>query len=417
MTAGPVTGRLAVEAEPEELGFDAARLERIDRHFGRYVEDGRLPGWLVAVSRHGRIAHVGAGGLRDVEAGAAAREDTVWRIHSMTKPIVSVAAMMLWEEGAFELKDPVSRWIPAFAESRVWTGGSSLKPATEPLTEPLRMWHLLTHTAGLTYGFHYSHPVDAIYRAGGFDWGTPPGLDLEACCEAWAGMPLLFQPGREWNYSVATDVLGRVVEVIAGRPLDEVLAERVLGPLDMDETSFFADERLAPRLAALYSPDPATGVAARNDAIGAGALRRPDCLSGGGGLVSTAADYHRFARMLLGGGELEGTRLLGPRTLRYMGANHLPGGADLEQVGRPLFSETTFDGVGFGLGFSVLLDPVANRVPGSPGELAWGGAASTAFWVDPAERISALFFTQLLPSSSYPLRSQLRQLVYQALVD
>ncbi len=417
MTAGPATGRLAVEAEPEQLGFDAARLERIDRHFGRYVEDGRLPGWLVAVARRGRIAHVAAGGLRDVEAGEPAREDTVWRIYSMTKPIVSVAAMMLWEEGAFELKDPVSRWIPAFAESRAWTGGSSLKPVTEPLTEPLRMWHLLTHTAGLTYGFHYNHPVDAIYRAGGFEWGTPPGLDLEACCEAWAGMPLLFQPGREWNYSVATDVLGRVVEVIAGSPLDEVLAERVLGPLGMEETGFFADEGLAPRLAALYSPDPATGVAVRNDGIGASALRRPDCLSGGGGLVSTAADYHRFARMLLGAGELEGTRVLGTRTLRYMGANHLPGGADLEQVGRPLFSETTFDGVGFGLGFSVLLDPVANKVPGSPGELAWGGAASTAFWVDPAEGISALFFTQLLPSSSYPLRSQLRQLVYQALVD
>lgn len=417
MTTGSQAGRLAVEAEPAELGFDATRLERIDRHFGGYVEDGRLCGWLLVVSRHGRIAHVAAAGLRDAEAGAPVRDDTVWRLYSMTKPIVSVAAMGLWEEGAFELKDPVSRWIPAFANARVWTGGSSLKPVTEPLTEPLRMWHLLTHTSGLTYGFHYSHPVDAIYRANGFDWGTPPGVDLEACCEAWAAMPLLFQPGREWNYSVATDVLGRVVEVIAGRPLDAVLAERVLDPLGMAETGFFAGDELAPRLAALYSPDPSTGVALRNDALGAGALRRPDCLSGGGGLVSTAADYHRFARMLLGGGELDGTRLLAPRTLRYMGSNHLPGGADLEQVGRPLFSETTFDGVGFGLGFSVLLDPVANRVPGSPGELAWGGAASTAFWVDPALDVSVLFFTQLLPSSAHPLRPQLRQLVYQALLD
>jgi CubicO group peptidase (beta-lactamase class C family) len=417
VSAGSETGRLVVEADPGELGFDAARLERIDRHFGRYVDDGRLPGWLLVVARHGRVAHVAAGGLRDLEAAAPVHEDTVWRIYSMTKPIVSVAAMALWEEGAFELKDPVSRWLPAFADARVWTGGSSLKPVTEPLTEPLRMWHLLTHTAGLTYGFHYSHPVDAIYRSNGFDWGTPPGLDLAACCDAWAGMPLLFQPGREWNYSVASDVLGRVVEVMAGKPLDAVLHDRLLGPLGMGETGFWAGEKLAPRLAALYSPDPATGVAVRNDGLGATALRPPDCLSGGGGLVSTAADYHRFTAMLLGDGELDGTRLLAPGTLRYMGANHLPGGADLEQVGRPLFSETTFDGVGFGLGFSVLLDPVANRVPGSPGQLAWGGAASTAFWVDPAQDISALFFTQLLPSSAYPLRSQLRQLVYQALLD
>src|SRR3954454_13184690 len=399
---------MRVESDPITLGFDVDRLARIDRHFARYVDDGRLASWLAVVARDGVVAHTALGG--------PVSEDTVWRIYSMTKPVTSVAAMMLWEEGAFELTDPVSRWIPSFAGARVWAGGSSLKPVTVPVTEPLRMWHLLTHTSGLTYGFHYAHPVDAMYRTAGFEWGTPRGLDLEGCCEAWASLPLLFQPGAEWNYSVATDVLGRVVEVVSGMSLDDFFPERIFTPLGMDETAFFAGEAEAGRLAALYTADPASGLAVREDRMGSAALRAPDCLSGGGGLVSTASDYHRFTQMLLRGGELDGVRLLGSRTVRYMTSNHLPGGVDLEAFGRPLFAETTFHGIGFGLGFSVVDDPVANRVPSSRGEFAWGGAASTAFWVDPVERITALFFTQLLPSSTHPIRTQLRQLVYQALL-
>jgi CubicO group peptidase (beta-lactamase class C family) len=333
----------------------------------------------------------------------------------MTKPITSVAAMMLWEEGLFELKDEVARFIPEFADARVYAGGSSFNPRTVPAVEPVRVWHLLTHTAGLTYGWHNAHAVDAMYRANGFDWGTPRGLDLAACCAAWARLPLLFQPGSEWNYSVATDVLGRVVEVLAGKPLDEVFAERIFGPLGMTETAFWTED--AERLAALYSPDPASGRALRNDQMGKAILRRPDAFSGGGGLVSTAGDYHRFTQMLLNEGELDGTRLLGPRTLRHMASNHLPGHVDLEAFGRPLFSETTFDGVGFGLGFSVVEDPVAGKVPNSAGTFAWGGAASTAFWVDPAERVTVEFYTQLLPSSAHPIRSQLQGLVAQAIVD
>jgi CubicO group peptidase (beta-lactamase class C family) len=230
-------------------------------------------------------------------------------------------------------------------------------------------------------------------------------------------MPLLFQPGAEWNYGVSTDVLGRVVEVVSGQSLDEFFAERIFGPLGMTDTAFSVAEDQAEQLAALYVPNPATGKAMRNDAFGAGALHRPACLSGGGGLVSTAADYHRFTSMLLHEGELDGTRLLGTRTVRYMARNHLPGGADLEAFGRPLFAETSFAGVGFGLGFSVVDDPVANKVLSSAGEFAWGGAASTAFWVDPFEGVTALFMTQLLPSSTHPIRPQLKQLVYQALVD
>jgi CubicO group peptidase (beta-lactamase class C family) len=281
----------------------------------------------------------------------------------------------------------------------------------------VQIWHLLTHTAGLTYGFHHAHAVDEAYRAAGFEWGTPPGMDLAACCEAWAGLPLAFQPGTEWNYSVATDVLGRVVEVAAGKPLDEVLAERVLDPLGMGDTSFHVGEDDADRLAALYVADPVTRLPVREDGMGTAALRPPACLSGGGGLISTAGDYHRFTRMLLGDGELEGARVLGSRTVRHMARNQLPRGADLEVFGRPLFAETTFHGVGFGLGFAVVEDPVAMRVTASRGELSWGGAASTSFIVDRAEGITALFFTQLLPSSTHPIRTQLRQLVYQALED
>jgi CubicO group peptidase (beta-lactamase class C family) len=412
-----MTTLLEPTVDPAEVGFDAQRLHRLDRHLDRYVADGRLPGWQVVVARDGQVAHIAESGRRDVEAGLPVERDTLWRIYSMTKPVTSVAAMSLWEEGAFELKDPIERWLPAFADARVYRGGSAQAPRTEPLTEPIRMWHLLTHTAGLTYGFHHAHPVDTLYRDAGFEWTLPAGLDLAACCDAWARLPLLFQPGSEWNYGVATDVLGRVLEVMAGQPLDAVLRERVLGPLGMRDTAFHVPEADQGRLAALYSPDPATGRAARNDRLGRLGTRPPRCLSGGGGLVSTAADYLRFAQMLLAGGELDGVRVLGPRTVALMASNHLPGHADLEAFGRPLFAETTFDGVGFGLGFSVVEDPVAGRFPSSRGEFAWGGAASTAFWVDPAERLTVLFFTQLLPSSTHPVRSQLHQLVHQALVD
>jgi CubicO group peptidase (beta-lactamase class C family) len=407
---------LEAEQDPKDAGFDTTRLERISRHFQSYVDDGRLPGWSMALARAGRIVYTAASGLRDVESGLPVERDTLWRIFSMSKPITSVAAMMLWEEGRFELKDPIARFLPEFAEPRVFDGGAMAKVATVPAVEPIRMWHLLTHTSGLTYGFHHHGAVDELYRAAGHEWGTPPGLDLAACCAQWAELPLLFQPGSEWNYGVSTDVLGRVVEVISGQPLDEFLAARVLGPLGMTDTAFSAPEPAHGRLAALYVPHPETGLATRSPASEQ-AQQPPDMLSGGGGLISTAGDYARFTRMLLGGGELDGVRLLGPRTLRLMTSNQLPGRADLEAYGRPLFAETTFDGVGFGLGFSVVEDPVAARYTSSRGEFGWGGAASTAFWVDPEERMEVLFFTQLLPSSTHPIRSQLHQLVHQALVD
>ena len=410
---------LKADVDPAEVGFDPARLDRIDRHFRRYVDDGRLPGWLITVSRQGRLAHVSGYGLRDVEAEQPVEADTLWRIYSMTKPITSVAAMMLYEEGAFELTDPVSEFIPSFADVRVYVAGSDVKPLAVPATEPVRIWHLLTHTAGLTYGFHRAHPVDARYRATGFEFGWPRGMDLAQCCDAWAGQPLLFQPGAEWNYSVATDVLGRVVEVASGQSLDEFLSARIFGPLDMTDTSFWIDEADMSRMAALYTPG--AGGLRRMEEMGRVAHRPPRVLSGGGGLISTAADYHRFTQMLLDrpgspGGELDGVRLLGPRTVAYMTRNQLPGGADLETFGRPLNAEAPFRGVGFGLGFAVVIDVAAGKTLGSVGEYSWGGLASTAFWVDPAEELTVCFFTQLMPSSAYRIRPQLRQLVYQALM-
>ncbi len=407
---------LSPTADPAELGFDPARLSRIERHFAKYVDSELLPGFQVAVTRRGQVAYTATYGLRDKESGAPVEDDTLWRIYSMTKPITSVAAMSLWEEGRFELTDEISRYLPEFADVRVYDKGSSTTPFTVPALEPIRIWHLLTHTSGLTYGFFYSSVVDAIYRDAGFDV-VPEGYDLAEGVRRIARLPLLFQPGTRWGYGVSTDVLGRVLEVVAGKPLDEVIAERVLAPLRMTDTTWWVEPERAHRLAGLYAPHPVTGHAVRHDLLGHFATEQPDFLAGGAGLISTAADYHRFTQMLLRGGELDGVRVLGSRTLAWMTRNHLPGGKDLGTLSSGGFAETNFEGIGFGLGFAVMLNPLPSKTLASTGEFYWGGMASTAFVVDPAEEITILFFTQLVPSSRYPIRPQLRQLVYQALVD
>jgi CubicO group peptidase (beta-lactamase class C family) len=401
--------------DPARVGLDTGRLARIDAHFARYVDDGRLAGVQIVVGRRGDVAHAWTYGMADAEASRPVAPDTLWRIFSMTKPITSVAAMMLSEEGRLELTDEVGRWIPEFDQARVFTKGSNLRPFTAPMAEPIRIWHLLTHTSGLTYGFLQTSVVDGLYRAVGYDLVPPRGVDLADACRAWAGLPLLFQPGTAWGYSVATDVLGRVVELVSGQTLAEFFADRILGPLGMSDTRWWVGPDDAGRLAALYAPDRRTGRAVRYDAIGSYALEKPELLSGGGGLISTAADYHRFTQMLLRGGELDGVRLLGSRTVAYMTRNHLPGGVDLTAMNAGGFAETNFDGIGFGLGVAVLQDAVAGKVPGSEGSYYWGGAASTFFWNDPVEELTIMLFTQLLPSSTHALRPQLRQLVYSAL--
>jgi CubicO group peptidase (beta-lactamase class C family) len=412
-----LSAALTPQAAPHEVGLDADRLARIDQHFQRYVDDGRLAGWQLTVSRHGRLAHVSSAGHRDREAGAPVTDDTIWRIYSMSKPITSVAALMLWEEGLFELKDPVSRFLPEFADQRVWRAGSVTNPILDPVLEPMQMWQLMTHTSGLTYGFMYAHPVDDLYRRAGFEWGVPQGSDLAGLCQQLARLPLLFQPGSEWNHSMSIDVLGRVIEVLTGQSLDEVLRTRIFQPLGMVDTGFSIPPQHADRAAMLYGAHPATALATRLEAAARGAHTAPPAFLGGGGLVSTTGDYLRFAEMLRQKGQLDGVRLLSPRTVDYAASNHLPGNADLTAFGRPLFSETTFDGVGFGLLGSVTIDPVTAKVPGSCGDFGWGGAASTTFWVDPVEDVVCTFMTQLLPSSTHPIRSQLKQLVHQAIVD
>jgi CubicO group peptidase (beta-lactamase class C family) len=407
---------VSVEIDPPEVGLDPFRLASIGRHFDRYVENRRIPGFLLVVTRGGKVAYVVKSGHRDLENGLPVEADTRFRIYSMTKPITSVAAMICYEEGLIALDDPVSKFIPEFAETRVFTGGSSFQPVTVPVLEPIKVWNLMTHTAGLTYGWMFKHPVDTMYRSAGFNWETPPGLDLAGCCRQLARIPLRCQPGTEWTYSVATDVLGRVIEVAAGQPLDEFFSERVLRPLGMTETSFYLEGEQAERLAVLYSPDLFTARATRATHMGEVALRRPIAPLGGTGLVSTAADYHRFTQMLLRHGELDGVRVLGARTVSYMTRNHLPGGVDMAHFVDPA-GDRPEPGIGFGLGFSVVVDPAAAKVTCSAGEYGWGGAASTEFWVDPAEELTVLFFTQLIPSSMYPIGRELRQLVYSAIVD
>jgi CubicO group peptidase (beta-lactamase class C family) len=404
-----------VDADPGDVDLDADRLRRLDDVFRSYVDDGRLPGWTLAVARRGKIVHLSTYGKRDVEAGLAVELDTLFRIYSMTKPITSVAAMMLYEEGALALTDPVAKFIPSFADLRVYRKGLPMAPVTAPAAEPMLIWHLLTHTAGLTYSWHFANPVDEAYRLAGFLPDLRQEYDLTEACDRWAGLPLLFEPGTEWNYSHATDVVGRIVEVVSGQSLDEFFAQRIFEPLGMNDTGFTVAEADQQRLAALYLHDPQTAKAIPNPAPDPISTRRPRFLAGGHGLVSTANDYHRFTQMLLRRGELDGVRLLAPRTVDLMTANHLPGNATLTQFGRPLLDLVINEGYGFGLGLSPMVDPIAAKTLSTVGEYRWEGAAGTAFWVDPSEELTVLFFTQALFGPD-DLIVAMRRLVYQALV-
>ena len=406
---------LEIRVDPSAMGLDLARLERIRPHFDAYVEDRRLPGWLATVARGGELVWSAKGGYRDREKNLEVTDDTIWRIYSMTKPITSIAVMMLYEEGRFDLNDDVGQWIDELKEPRVWAGGTAAKPITVPAIEPVRVHHLLSQMSGLTYGFHYAHPTDEIYRIKGYDFGFAHGADLAQAVHDWCSSPLVFQPGSGWNYSVSVDVLGRLIEIWSGQSFESFLQERVLGPLQMTDTDWYCPEEKWDRLAMLYVPH--GGDSFPFEELAKGAMHPPRIHGGGGGLVSSASDYQRFMTMLLGGGELDGVRLISSRTLELMTRNHLPEDVDLEEIARASFSETEYAGIGFGLGFSVVIDAVKNKSLASEGTFSWGGAASTVFWVDPAEDLTVGFYTQLLPSGTYPIRRELQQLVYQALVD
>lgn len=399
----------------ETQGFSAERLRRIDGFLrDRYVAAGRIPCAQLLVARRGVIVHQSVLGQRDPERGAPLAEDTVFRIYSMTKPVTSVALMSLVEEGRIALDDPVARHIPEWANLGVFQAGVPGAYLTRPPERPMQVVDLLRHTSGLTYSFQYRSNVDAAYRQ--LDIEALHGeRDLEGMVETLGRLPLEFSPGAAWNYSVSTDVVGYLVQKVAGQPLDQALHERIFAPLKMVDTGFHVREDQRARFAACYEATPHGGLKLQDDAQTSPFLKPPRLLSGGGGLVSTAADYQRFAQMLLNGGELDGVRILGPKTLRLMCANHLPGGGDLTRHSRSLFSESTYAGVGFGLGFAVVFDPVQTLLPSSPGEFYWGGMASTAFWIDPVEQVTAVFMTQLIPSSTTTIRRELRSMVYAAL--
>jgi CubicO group peptidase (beta-lactamase class C family) len=409
------TTALATEVAPEEVGLDPRRLARLDAYLDGFVANGRHKGSLLVVTRGGRIAHVSHRGQRDAEAGLPVEPDTIWRIYSMTKPITSVAAMMLYEEGALSLFDPVAKFIPSFEDLRVYRHGMAAAPVTVRAAEPMLVWHLLTHTSGLTYGFQQANAVDEAYRAAGFFLDPPPEHDLASACDVWAGLPLLFEPGAEWNYSVSTDVVGRIVEVVSGQSLADFFAERIFAPLGMTDTGFSVSDADRPRMTALYAHDAASATAVPYPGVDVISAQRPKLLAGGHGLASTAADYHRFTQMLLRRGELDGARLLAPRTVDLMTANHLPGNATLTEFGRPLLDLACNEGYGFGLGLSPLVDPIAAKTLSVAGEYRWEGAAGTAFWVDPAADMTVLFFTQVLFGSDDAWIG-MRPLVYQALV-
>ncbi len=399
---------------PEDVGLSSQRLARVDAWREALVASGKLAGATTLVMRRGHIAHLGCSGHADRERGVAMAPETLVRIYSMTKPLTSVAIMMLYEEGRFQLDDPITRFLPCFKGMRVFTSGSRGSYETVPAVRDITFRDLLTHTSGLTYGMMHANMVDAMYRDQDVDFQTSDRT-LADVVETAASLPLLAQPGEEWNYSIATDVLGHLVAVISGQDFASFMQQRILAPLGMVDTAFHVPAGKLPRFAACYRKGE-DGQAALLDDPRESRFNAPRAIaSGGGGLISTVGDYTRFCRFLLDKGELDGVRLLGRKTIELMMTNHLRG--DMAAMGQPRFSESTYEGVGFGLGFSVMLDPARAQILGTPGECAWGGAASTAFWVDPAEEMAVILLTQLMPSSTYPLRRELRVLTYQAIVD
>ncbi len=401
--------------DPLALGFAPDRLARISAWMRRYVDDGKLPYVMTLIARDGEIAFLDACGSGDPDNKAPTPPvDHIGRFYSMTKPITTVAAMTLLEEGVLQLDHPVATYIPEFADTRVYVSGPYGDMTTEPQQSPMTVRQLMTHSAGLTYGRFDAGPVGEAYRAASVDVGNPATVLADMARQA-ASMPLCFQPGSKWTYSIATDILGRVVEVAAGKPLDQVLQERILGPLGMVDTAFAISDAKAGRAVACYEKTATQWMKRIDDASDARFFGSTKMFSGGGGLTSTVPDYLRFVEMLRRGGALNGVRVLGRKTVDLMMMNHLPG--DIASMGVATFSEMPMVGMGFGLGGSILLDPARAQILGSAGEFAWGGVASTGFWIDRAEGICVVMVTQLVPSSSWPIRRELRNLTYQALVD
>jgi CubicO group peptidase (beta-lactamase class C family) len=404
-------------------GLAPDRLERITDHLNRfYIEPGKIAGCQVQVSRHGHLAYSRSFGQMDRERGKPMADDTIFRIYSMSKPITSVALMTLYERGYFQLDDPVSRYIPEWKNHRVWVSGEGAGMETVAPTNPMSFRHVLSHSGGLTYGSLLEtvgapatgHPVDKVYAEAGVRRGE--GETLRDFAMKLAKVPLRYQPGERWMYSLSTDVCGYLVEAISGKRFDRYLQEEIFDPLKMRDTSFVVTPEKLDRFAANYRREPDKTLKLIDDPHRSAYLSEPSFFSGGGGLTGTSADYMRFCEMLRRGGELDGERILGPRTIEMMHKNHLAGGKDLTDLAIASFSETANKGVGFGLGFAMTLDEVTTGCLGE-GDYYWGGAASTIFWVDPREDLCVVFMTQLMPSGSFNFRGQLKSIIYSSIVD
>ncbi|HJO60397.1 MAG TPA: serine hydrolase domain-containing protein [SAR202 cluster bacterium] len=398
------------------FGFSTEKLGNIESYLQeKYIDTNRYVGTLTGIYRNGQLGFISTLGLMDRESRKPIERDTIFRIYSMTKPITSVALMSLYEKGLFQLDDPVSEYIPAFKDLNVYAEGIFGNYKTTYPDREMTIRDLLSHQSGLTYGFMERSNVDAAYRELGIEKESQQ--NLQEFVNVLSTIPLEFSPGTAWNYSVSTDVCGYLIEVISGKTLDMFLEEEIFQPLGMADTGFYVPSSKTWRLSSNYEYREGQEPILVDDANTGSYINPPTLFSGGGGLVSTLDDYMAFCKMVLGRGSLEGHRILSRKTLDLMSSNHLTNGKDLRSCAYGRWSETSYTGVGFGLGFSVLLNPAASQVSGSKGELAWGGAASTAFWIDPLEDMAVVFLTQLLPSSTYNVRRELRSLVYSALSD
>ncbi|KCZ47423.1 serine hydrolase domain-containing protein [Hyphomonas pacifica] len=401
--------------DPHDVGLNADRLDAIPEYFQEhYLDSGKLPCVATLVSRGGEVALEDYSGTTELGAGKPIGPDTIFRIYSMTKPVTSLAAMMLFEEGKLRLDHEVSRYIPEFADTQVFDSGNREDYTTRKPDREITLLDLFTHTSGIPYGFLMQDETDALYRKHKISETKETLLEMS---KRIAGLPLAFSPGERWCYGHSIDVLGAVVEIVSGQPLDEFFRERIFGPLGMEDTDFWVPEDKIDRLMACYSKHPITGEVTESDGAGAASKlfsKRPTLLNAGGGLVSTVRDYHRFCLMLMRGGTLDDARIISPKTWEFMRQNHLPDGKTIKDMGDKTFSEARMEGNGFGLGGSVLVDPVASMQPSSQGNFSWGGLASTFFWIDPVEEMIAIQATQMIPSGTYPIRPQLQQLVYAA---
>ena len=414
-----------MKTDPAAAGLDERQLARIDEHLlTRYVDAGKIAGCQVAIARHGQLGYFASFGLRDRERSAPVEEDTIWRIYSMTKPITGVALMSLYERGLFQLSDPVTRFIPQWRDLRVRERTAEHRERLADPRRPMTVRDLLMHMSGLGFGGGPTLAELFAPDGAGMRAGLTPGsrrgrqATLATMVDRYAEYPLEFHPGSHWLYSVSTDICGRLVEIMSGQRFDDYLRAVIFAPLGMHDTGFSVPDDKVGRFAACYRRDSAKNLVVTDDPQISGYRNEPSFLSGGGGLVSTTGDYLRFCQMLLNGGELDGTRILGRKTVELMTSNHLPPGRDLQSVAFPGgYGEVGFSGMGFGLTVAVAGSPAATQVIGSAGEYMWGGAASTIFWVDPAEDLTVVFMTQMLPSGTFNFRGQLKALVYPAICD